>query len=349
MLRNLLIFIFLLVIAPCSHSDILVNLYESEVVVSDRDDLTFERAARAGLLKVLVKLSGDSAVFEKSQLDQIFGPAKSLVVRYGYIQEDSGLLRLKITFDKEAVLRKALAAGVPIWTANRSAVMVLVSFQDNMERKLLNSQEHEMLQKSLDSAFSERGVPVRYPLWDLFDHMDLTVDSIWKVSAEMFSYISNRYDVNEILVGKLSRLSTGRWIGEWIFKDDEKIISRYFDVLDSEKMFARGADLVAKTMATRFSIKANVQTEIATKLSIVGLDSYVDYVNLVLWLESLEMIEEANLEKIDMFSLQLRLLSRASTTDLAKIINLNSDLIPIQSEDNFGRLIYEWNDRNHHE
>ncbi len=76
MLRNLLIFIFLLVIAPCSHSDILVNLYESEVVVSDRDDLTFERAARAGLLKVLVKLSGDSAVFEKSQLDQIFGPAK---------------------------------------------------------------------------------------------------------------------------------------------------------------------------------------------------------------------------------------------------------------------------------
>ncbi len=218
-----------------------------------------------------------------------------------------------------------------------------------MERKLLNSQEHEMLQKSLDSAFSERGVPVRYPLWDLFDHMDLTVDSIWEVRAEIFSYISNRYDVSEILVGKLSRLSTGRWIGEWIFKDDEKIISRYFDVLDSGKMFARGADLVAKTMATKFSIKANVQTEIATKLSIVGLHSYVDYVNLVLWLESLEMIEEANLEKIDMFSLQLRLLSRASTTDLAKIINLNSDLIPIQSDDNFGRLIYEWNDRNHHE
>ena len=113
MLRYFLIFISLLIIAPHIRGDVLVDLYESEILVSDRDDLTFQRAASTGLLNVLIKLSGDSAILEKYQLDQIFGSAKSLVVRYGYIQEDSGLLRLKISFDKDAVLRKAVAAELP--------------------------------------------------------------------------------------------------------------------------------------------------------------------------------------------------------------------------------------------
>ncbi len=337
-------FCFLLFFAFNTKADVFVDLYESEIWVPDRTESTFNRAVEAGLSKVIVKLSGDKAILEWPKIIQLIDSARSLVVGYGYSNKKSNeKLILKVKFDQDEVIREMVAAGAPIWTATRSPVMALVVFQDRFGRDLLNSEMNRELKVELEKAFSERGVSLRYPLLDLTDYTEISADTIWHKRAESFSHIVDRYGIEDILVGRLSQLSSRKWIGEWIYRDSEKMISRFVDITDSRKMFATGADLVAKTMATRFSVKSlpNDGGRNAT-LRVVGIENFADYMGLVSWLEGLEVIDHANLERIIDNVLEFRLISVASKNDLSKIIGLNSNLILLSSKNNFDRLTYKW-------
>ena len=108
-------------------------------------------------------------------------------------------------------------------------------------------------------------------------------------------------------------------------------------------MFAAGADLVAKNMASRFSVKSLRSDDGSGPiLRVVGIEEFRDYISLVSWLERLEVIEYASVDRIVDNVMEFRLTSVASVTDLSKIINLNSDLIPLSSADNFDRLAFKW-------
>ena len=344
MYRFYLTFCLLLFVSCNAMADVLVDLYESEIWVPDRTDMTFNKAIEKGLSKVIVKLSGDKAVLELPKIIQLTNSARSLLVRYGYSEKEGNeKLFLKVEFDKDEVLKKLVAAGAPIWTANRSPVMALLVFQDRFGRTFLDSDSSNELRIELEEAFSERGVPLRYPLLDLTDYAVLSVDSVWDKNKEPFQHVIDRYGIEDILVGRLSQLSSGQWIGEWIYQDDEKKISRFIDLVDSRGMFATGADLVAETMASRFSVKSlHGDESTGPILRVVGIEGFGDYMSLVSWLERVEVIEYANLDRIVDNVMEFRLASVASITDLSKIINLNSDLIPLSSEDNFDRLTFKW-------
>ena len=325
-------------------ADVLVDLYQSEIRVPDRTDMTFNKAIEEGLSKVIVKLSGDREVLELPKIMQLTKSARSLLVRYGYSEkEDDENLFLKVEFDKDEVLKKLVTAGAPIWTANRSPVMALLVIQDRFGRSFLDSDSGNELQMELEEAFSERGVPLRYPILDLTDYAVLSVDSVWDKNKEPFQHVVDRYEIEDILVGRLSRLSSGQWIGEWIYQDKEKRINRFIDLVDSRGMFAAGADLVAKNMASRFSVKSLRSDDGSGPiLRVVGIEEFRDYIGLVFWLERVEVIEYASLDRIVDNVMEFRLTSVASVTDLSKIINLNSDLIPLSSADNFDRLAFKW-------
>ena len=344
MYRLYLTFCLLLFVSCSAMADVLVDLYESEIWVPDRTDMTFNKAIEKGLSKVIVKLSGDKAVLELPKIIQLTKSARSLLVRYGYSEKEGNeKLFLKVEFDKDEVLKKLVAAGAPIWTANRSPVMALLVFQDQFGRAFLDSESVNDLRIELEEAFSERGVPLRYPLLDLTDYEVLSVDSVWDKNKEPFQHVIDRYGIEDILVGRLSQLSSGQWIGEWIYQDDEKKISRFIDLVDERGMFTTGADLVAEAMASRFSVKSlHSDDSTGPILRVVGIEGFGDYMSLVSWLERVEVIEYANLDRIVDNVMEFRLTSVASITDLSKIINLNPDLIPLSSGYNFDRLTFKW-------
>ena len=344
MYRFCLTFCLLLFISCNVMADVLVDLYESEISVPDRTDEAFNKAIEKGLSKVIVKLSGDKAVLELPKIIKLTKSARSLLVRYGYsVKESNEKLFLKVEFDKDEVLKKLVAVGAPIWTANRSPVMALLVFQDRFGRTFLDSDSDNELRMELEGAFSERGVSLRYPLLDLTDYAVLSVDSVWDKNKESFQHVIDRYGIEDILVGRLSQLSSGQWIGEWIYQDDEKEINRFIDLVDLRGMFATGADLVATTMASRFSVKSIRSDDSSGPiLRVVGIEGFGDYISLISWLERVEIIEYADLDRIVDHVVEFRLTSVASRTDLANIINLNSDLIPLSSADNFDRLTFKW-------
>ena len=103
-----------------------------------------------------------------------------------------------------------------------------------------------------------------------------------------------------------------------------------------------GASLVAEQMAEKYSMAAS-QTDLGGVLmSVRGVDSYADYSKIVNWLESLELIQHANVEEVQGTEILLRLTARAEASRLRKIIELNRRLSPISSASNSFQLSYEW-------
>jgi hypothetical protein len=78
------------------------------------------------------------------------------------------------------------------------------------------------------------------------------------------------------------------------------------------------------------------------KLSVVGVFSYADYAGSVAWLEGLELIEHANIERIQGDRVELRLHAQADARQLAAIIELNERLVPLPSTDPNDQLSYQW-------
>jgi hypothetical protein len=77
-------------------------------------------------------------------------------------------------------------------------------------------------------------------------------------------------------------------------------------------------------------------------MSVVGVNDYSDYANIVTWLESLELIDHANVETIRGNEILLRLTAQADAGQLRAIIELNKQLVPLSSVSGLDQLSYQW-------
>ena len=79
------------------------------------------------------------------------------------------------------------------------------------------------------------------------------------------------------------------------------------------------------------------------------MSAYADYAAIVSWLESLELVEAADVERVSADHIELRLRAQADAEQLATIIELNKRLEPLPvtpivqpGMDPAPRLSYQW-------
>jgi hypothetical protein len=93
--------------------------------------------------------------------------------------------------------------------------------------------------------------------------------------------------------------------------------------------FANGAALVAEEMSARYAVAPSAGSASGVAMSVVGVSKYADYAAIVSWLESLELIDVANVERVRGDRVELRLQAQADAGQLAAIIELNKRLEPL--------------------
>lgn len=185
-------------------------------------------------------------------------------------------------------------------------------------------------------------MPVRFPLLDLQDTASLAVDDVWQLQASPISIASQRYGVQNILAGRLTGLSSGEWVGDWSYLSENSRVDHSVGAGSVESFLAAGVSLVAEEMSGRYAVATTESASGGIVMEVKGVNSYIDYANIVAWLESLELIEHANIETINGGEIQLRLDARADASQLRTIIELNQRLIPVTPVMNPDQLSYQW-------
>ena len=340
----LLSLLTLLLVTASVRADMVRDLYSAQVPVADQSAQALARASREALAEVLVKVSGSVDVLQYPSISAALGKARGHVQQYAYSrgEDDPQELWARFEFDGSFVTRLVTEAGAPLWTANRPPVLVWMVVEDASGRYFINWETAPELAKQLLAEFARRGVPMQLPLFDLADSAALSTDQAWRLNGPALQAASARYHVQNIAAGRLAALSAGGSVGDWSYISPDERIDRSVTAADAGAFMREGVSIVAEEMSARYAVTASGTDEGSVSMSVVGVFSYADYAGIVAWLEGLELIEHANIQRIQGDRVELRLHAQADAGQLAAIIGLNKRLVPLTPTDPNEPLSYQW-------
>jgi hypothetical protein len=344
LLWPLLSLLTLLLVTASARADIVRNLYLAQVPVADQSAQALARASREALAEVLVKVSGSTGVLQYPSISAALGKARGHVQQYAYArdEDDPQQLSARFEFDGSFVTRLVTEAGAPLWTANRPQVLVWMVIEDAGGRNFVNWETAPELTKQLLAEFARRGVPVQLPLFDLADSAALSTEEVWRLYGPAIQAASARYNVQNIVAGRLAALTAGSSVGDWSYFYSGDRIDRSVTAPDAATFVREGVAIVAEEMSARYAVTASGTDEGSVTMSVVGVFSYADYAGIVAWLEGLELIEHANIERIQGDRVELRLHAQGDAGQLAAIIELNERFVPLSPTDPNDPLSYQW-------
>ncbi len=320
------------------------DLYSARVSVPDRSQASLDAAARDGLAEVLVKITGSREVLSLPVLDRAVRDARDLLQQFSYQSSNDGSdSQIELSFNSETVRDLVIEAGAPLWTANRPQVLVWLVVDGPDGRQLVDAENYPEVVASMQRAFERRGLPLVMPLFDLNDVVALSPGDAWRQRLAKIMQASARYPAEQILIGRAAALSGGRWLGDWLLYDGRSRADRPVNAGSAAKFLESGVDLVAGVVAGRFALTSSVAGSASgARVEVNGVGNYSDYAAIVSWLESLELIEYANVEWLRDDRLTLRLVAQTDLQSLRPLIELNSRLVPDNRGGDGANLVYTW-------
>lgn len=331
-------------LALAARAEVVKDLYLGQVPVADRSQSELARAAREALSEVLVKVSGSTEVLALPEVAASLDGALSQAQQFSYARTDDpeNPLAARFEFDRDWVSGLLARAGAPLWTANRPVVLLWL-VQDTPEgRQFVNRDSAPELVKRLQQEFERRGVPLRFPLFDLTDAAALSPEQAWRRNASVLRQASSRYRVEEILAGRMTQLSSGDWLGDWTYLSGDGRQDRSATPESVDEFLDAGVALVAEDMAARYAVLASSAPASGMAMTVGNVRSYADYAAVISWLEGLELIDSANVARISGDRLSLRLMAQADAARLRAIIELNRRLVPAGTGATDSELNYQW-------
>ncbi|MEZ5571963.1 MAG: DUF2066 domain-containing protein [Halioglobus sp.] len=330
--------------AGSSTADNVADLHAASVPVAEQSDKALAAAARVALSEVLVKVSGSAELLRNPSIASALADARSHVQQYAYVRgtPPAAPLAVRFEFEPAYITELVVQAGAPLWTANRPLVLAWVVVEDEQGKHFISwDSSPEQAQQLLDE-FSRRGVPVQLPVFDLIDMTALSLDDAWQLNAAAIQAASARYNVQDVVAGHLARLNTGQASGDWTYFNQDNRLNRSLSAPDLQAFLRDGVNLVAADMASRYAVAPTGGQEGGLRMSVTGVSSYADYAGIVGWLENLELVESANIERIQGDRIELRLQARADAAQLAGTIQLNQHLLPLAAQDPGIPLNFQW-------
>ena len=333
-----------LIPAGTALADVVADLYTATVPVADQGAQALASASREAMAQVLVKVSGTKDVLQSPPVAAALRGARDHVQQYAYVRgtPPAAPLSLRFEFGGPYITDLVKQSGAPLWTANRPVVLAWVVVEDEQGRHFINQDSAPAEAQWLVDEFSRRGVPVQLPVFDLTDTAAVNTADVWALDADTVLRASARYNVQDVVVGRLSLSSSGQAQGEWSYLRQNERINRSVTVPDLQTFLRNGVNIIATDMASRYAIAPTGGVEGGVILSITGITNYVDYAAIVNWLEKLELVEYANVEQVQGERVDFRLQANADASQLAAIIDLNDRLIALPIAGDGAQLNYQW-------
>jgi hypothetical protein len=252
---------------------------------------------------------------------------------------------INVDFSATLINELLLEAKIPVWDSNRPSVLVWMTLQDEAgERSLLSSETNPEIISLIRDFADERGLPIIFPVLDFEDRRNVTEDAIWSLDEAVIRQASERYGADSIMSGRLHFTAGGDLVGVWQFIFQDQTLM--FDGVDQELKSYLNAplDKITTQLASYFAIVPETSDFEIVQLRIDGVGNLQAYSSLVTYVNGLGLVESVTTTALDGERLDLSLSLLGDPNQLAELIALDRDLLPIQSEslENDLRLHYRW-------
>jgi len=323
---------------------LVADIYRARVQVDDRSIQSQQSATRNALIQVLIKASGSESTLELEPVREALQKSRDYVQQYFFThaKEAPEVLFLQVEFYRQRINELITRAGAPLWTVNRPQTLVWLVLDDGVARHFLNRDMASDQIEVLQQVFDERGLPLRLPLYDLQDAATLSPEQAWRLDVGALQLASKRYGHEDVLAGRLSRLSGDRWLGEWLYLSDLAKVSREVSANDVQTMLRAGASMVAEELSSRYAMSVQHDREGAMAVEVSGVRNFRDYARIMQYLEGIEVVQYANVTHVLGDIIRLELEAQVGLEQLRAVIELNEQFQVDSKLTDEGKLVYRW-------
>ncbi len=288
------------------------GFYEAEVEVADQSAFMRRNAARAGLERVLIRLSGTAPLPAEPVLREALSQPERYYDRYLVVADD----RLKLFFTPSAVLELIDQAKLPLWPLRRPPAIAWLALEANGARQIVRG--GHPLAAALVAEARRRGVEARLPLMDLRDQLRVQPAAVWGRSSLVLAEASRRYGAAAVLIGRLRLGADERWSGEFSHWRGSDEFTWQVNSLDLPQAGAAGAGFLADAMASRDAIAWRPAQ--VTSWIVGGITSPLHYGRLLRHLAGLEYLKDVAVVGLSQDRLDIQVSSRAEVGRLLTLL-----------------------------
>lgn len=324
------------------HAETVGGLYTAHAVVADQSAEARREILPAMLAEVLGRLVGEPDAKElQARWPQLRGElqaAERYVGQFLYqtnnVADDQSQLILRAQFEEAGLARLIQRLQLPQWGADRPEVLVVLAWEGDSRRDVLESSPSSQLAAELETELQNvarrAGLPIALPLMDLQDQRDLPEQELRAGFVDRLPAVARRYGAEAVLLGRL-RLQSAAEDGQHGFAQRNADVSwslhqtnqatRYADgAKDVRGGFEAGVWMATRSMAERYAVAAG-QSPIdggaaadSANVYVLGIESLADLKKVEQHLFERTVVSAAKLlelkpwhgEKLTLFSVSLK-------------------------------------------
>ena len=300
--------------------------------VEDRSDATVDLGARQALERVLLERSGDRDLLTHPVVAAALETARSSLSLYQFELID-GQMRFVAQIDPATIESMIKEANGTLWAEPPPPVLLWLVIDDLDGRRFGNTPMEQPLWEALEKAFAELGVVLRQPLYDLPDALLVSPDTLWRQDFGPIVEASERYGARQILMGRLIALSSGRYIGEWIYRDEAAEQSISVQAASTPALIEPGLTLAMSEIRRQYAValsKSSDQGVLRVSVrNVVSLEDYKAVTNLISGIRTLEHVRPVAVEGD---TLTLELLGVSDPATLSRLMAARTDLVWVNAD-----------------
>ena len=248
-IARLLVSSLLLFCLPLS-AQTLTGLYQVREAVTSQQPEERNAALGRALDTLVLRLTGDAAALQHPAVLEMRKNPQQLVSQYS-LQGGSPEVLL-VDFDAQSVERSLRQAGLPLWGANRPAILAWW-LNDGSDGSTLVG-DAQPAAAPLRAAAQQRGLPLRLPLADLDEQLLATGENLAASQPAALQSASARYGADALLTVQ-AREAAGQWQAEW----------RLWLGEGREQGTAQGADQAALADAVLLAVSQRLAPRFVTR------------------------------------------------------------------------------------
>jgi hypothetical protein len=309
------------------------HLYLASVPVAGQSPAELNRAARAGLAEVVVRVSGQSASARHPALAAAIGNAERYLYQYRYENNpstapDAAPLLAHLSFSQPPIESLLREAGLPLWGDNRPVLLVWLAVDEDGNRALVNQESHQDLMLALQQQARRRGLALRFPLLDLADMSALSAEDVWQMDLLKIRAPSERYRADALLVGRINAVAGGRWLGGWTLAVNGQRVAVDGEGDGLSAFLTPTIDRLADALAAQYAVAADGAAAQAVRLRLVGVASFSDYARVLTYLGRVGSVKQVDTLQISGDEMLLQLQIEGQRDQLVRALALDHRLVP---------------------
>jgi len=318
----LAVFALSMVLAGEAQATRVDGLYTAEVPLVRNTAAGRADGFSEALAAVLVKVTGQE-ILPEDKAGRL-GNAAALVQQYRAIKGQ----RIEVSFDPAALRRQLDAAELPVWSAERPAVMIWLAIDEGQGRRsVLGTAGEFSLASSADeyrgtlyATADARGLPIILPLLDGEDLSNVSTSDVWGGFGDVLLEASRRYSADVTLVGRLRQAGAQGAQVRWsLFVAGSQTLEWVGDLAAGPRVTA---DILGKELAT-FAAETGAIT--LTVRDIYTLDDYARVLN---YLRSLAIVEQVSVARVIGGAVEFSVTARSDSERLDRDIRRDRLLTP---------------------